>query len=272
MTQDRDLVVQWIAPPSNSRLTYTVRYDTVPPSDNQSFMMMDIEALSIRIPEDKLLFDRSCSVGVRARDEVTMFSGSWSYAENCFVASVNRPETPKTSITFTHPLYELKWDPPTNTNGFISRYAVELKNETRKDLEEGQCVGWCEDQRSYENKITLKSDSTDYREVINVTDNTCFCAVVEAVNAAGSSSMMAVHFYKYQSRNIVVGPTGQNIGGGGGSDSDNDPPFVAIVLGAVLVIVAVIALVLAIVFLRLRMAHMKQGGPSESRKELNAYN
>ena len=204
---DAELVVEWAAPPSSSPLRYTVQYDTVPPSISGSLFTGDkIELLSLRIPVNRLVFDQACSVRVRARDQRTGFYGAWSYAGTCYVSTTAPPESPSidtNGLTYVHPLLELKWYPPADSNGFISNYIVELVNVT---TEEDSDCDVCNNRDTYEHTYQVKSDSTIYREMINVTASTCFCAAVSAMNGAGASSRTVVsRFYKYEPM-IVVPP------------------------------------------------------------------
>ena len=266
---DGELVVEWTAPPSSSPLRYTVQYDTVPPSISGSLFTEDeIELLSLRIPVNRLVFDQACSVRVRARDQRTGFYGAWSYARTCYVNTTAPPDSPSidtNGLTYVHPLFELKWDPPADSNGFISNYIVELMNVT---TEEDSDCNVC-NQDPYENSYQIKPDSTIYREVINVTASTCFCAAVSAINGAGASSRTVVsRFYKYEPMIVIPPDVGKSTANGGDSDA---APIVAIVLGVVLVIVALVTLVLAVVFFKLYNSRMKQARASESSKDLNSY-
>ena len=269
MQIDRELVVEWTAPPSSSPLRYTVQYDTVPPSSGSLFTRDDIELLSLRIPENSLVFDQACSVRVQARDQRTGFYGAWSYAGTCYVNTTTPPGRPTISengLTYVHPLFELKWDPPANSNGFISNYIIELMNET---TEEDSDCDLC-NQDTYMYSFLVKPDSTVYREVINVTASTCFCAAVRTMNGAGTSarSTIASKFYKYEPMIVIPPDVGRSTNNG--DDGDDAAPIVAIVLGVVLVIIALVTLVLAVVFFKLYNSKMRRAGASESSKELNS--
>ena len=273
VTQDNEeLLIQWNEPPSSSLLRYAIQYDTVPPSSGALFTRNEIQGLSTRIPKQNLVFDRACSVGVRARDERTGFYGSWSYSESCFVNTLTPPEMPMISNngqTYDYPLYVLQWDPPSDTNGLISEYIVSLRNVTAK--EENECNTIC-NQGTYEYSFMRKPESRIYQEKIEVTDSTCFCAAVEARNGAGSSSP-TIHFIFYP----VIAPTSSvekvlpTVGSSRvdqNCNNEEDTPIVAILLGVVLVVVLIVTVILAIVFIKLYTAQMKQGKGSKSSREL----
>ena len=263
---DGDLVIEWDAPLSGSDLSYTITYDTVPPSNNKSVTMSGIRGLSTRIFRENLVFDRACSVGVRARDERTTFFGAWSFAESCFVNSPYPPGAPIIdNPSYERPLFILKWAPPTDDNEFlIVQYIVRLRNGT--DNCDDLCV-----EDIYEHSIPVKSDSTDYMEVFSVNDSTCFCASVTAENRAGSSTSFTSLFYKYESP--VITEPGRGMSTANDGDDDNAAaPIVAIVLGVVLILVAVVTVILAIVFFKLYSARMKQAKASDSNKDLNSFN
>lgn len=276
MQQDGDLVVEWMAPSSSSQLTYTVLYDTIPSSEGSVFTVDEINMLSFRIPRENLVFDQNCSVGVRARDVRTTFFGAWSYAESCTVRSTVQPGTPTVddnSLTYTHPLFELKWGPPAETNGFILEYIVRLRNGTAE--KDDDCNSVCDTGTPYEYSVPIKPDSTTYRAVINVTSSTCFCASVEARNGAGTSSRSYTSkFYKYEPPILSTPGTVATPGTGANrindDSGDDSAPIVAISLGVVLIIVAVVTLVLAVVFFKLYHARIKQAQASGSSKNLNS--
>ena len=210
MQINRELVVEWTAPPSSSPLGYTVQYDTVPPSSGSLFTRDDIELLSLRILENSLVFDQTCSVRVQARDQRTGFYGAWSYAGTCYVNTTippGRPTISENGLTYVHPLFELKWDPPANSNGFISNYIIELMNETTEDSDCNLC-----NQDEYMYSFSVKPDPTVYLEVINVTASTCFCAAVRTMNGAGTSARSAIasKFYKYESMIVTLPDVGSS--------------------------------------------------------------
>ena len=122
--QDLDLVVEWIPVASSSNLTYTIVYDTVPPSDGSMLTIPEIRESNYRIRGNDLVLDRACSVGVRARDERTTFYGAWYYAKSCNLNSTIPPGMPVIDLSYNHPLFELKWEPPVNPNGFIQEYII----------------------------------------------------------------------------------------------------------------------------------------------------
>ena len=198
-----DLVIEWDAPLSGSDLSYTITYDTVPPSNNKSVTMSGIRGSPTTILRDNLVIDRTCSVGVRARDERTTFFGAWSYAESCFVNSPYEPGTPIIdNPSYERPLFILKWAPPTDDNEFlIVQYIVRLRNETADN-----CDDVCNED-TYEHSIPVKSGSTDYMEVFSVNASTCFCASVTAENGAGRSTSFTSLFYKYEPPVSVVPDT-----------------------------------------------------------------
>ena len=175
-----------------------MEYDTVPPSMASSgslFAQENVELSSLRIPVNELVFDRACSVRVRATDQRTGFHGAWSYARTCYVNTTVPPESPSVDLTYVHPLFKLKWDPPADSNGFILNYVVEVMNTTTEDSD----CDLCNNQNTYDYSYLLKPDSTIYFEVVNVSASTCFCAAVRARNGAGASSrVVAFHFYKYE--------------------------------------------------------------------------
>ena len=74
-SSDEDLVIEWVSPPnhSDSSYTYTIIYDTVPPSSESVTTMSGIQGLSTTIFKESLVFDHTCSVGVHARDVRTTF-------------------------------------------------------------------------------------------------------------------------------------------------------------------------------------------------------
>ena len=264
-----ELVVEWTAPPSSSSLRYTVQYDTVPPSSSGSLSTgEDIELLSFRIPENELVFDRGCSVRVRARDQRTGLYGAWSYAGTCYVNTTVPPGRPSIELTYVHPLFELKWETLADPNGFISNYIVEVMNITTEEESDCDINGLCS-QGPYDYSYSRKPDSIIYLEVVNVTASTCFCAAVMARNGAGASSRpVASQFYKYEPMIVIPPDVGRSTDNNNGSDEA--APIVAIVLGVVLVIVALVTLVLAVVFFKLYNSRMKQARASESSKDLNS--
>ena len=268
--QDMDLVIEWTPVASSSNLTYTIVYDTVPPSDGSMLTIPEIRESNYRIHGNNLVLDRACSVGVRARDERTTFYGAWSYAESCNLNSMIRPEMPVIDLSYNHPLFELKWEPPVNPNGLIQEYIVRLKNETSSN-DMGDCSDIC-DESTYELHIPIEPGITMYFQVINVTDDTCFCASVEARNGAGSSPRsFASHFYEYKPSIIyvTVPNTGSGAVTGGDGDDGNGVPLVAIVLAVVLVIILAVTVILAFVLYKLYNSQRK-ANPSDSSK--NLYN
>ena len=269
--EDLDLVIEWTPVESSSNLTYTIVYDTVPPSDGSMLTIPEIRESSYRISGNDLVLDRACSVGVRARDKKTKFYGAWSYAESCNLNSMIPPEMPVIDLSYNHPLFELKWEPPVNPNGFIQEYIIRLKNATSSN-DMGDCSDTCDDESIYESHIPIEPGITMYFQVINVTDDTCFCASVEARNGAGSSRRsFASHFYEYKPSIIyvTVPNTGSRTATGSDGDDGDGVPLVAIVLAVVLVAVLVVTVALAIVLYKLYKSQRK-ANPSDSSK--NLYN
>ena len=253
--QDLDLVVEWSPVSSSSELTYTIVYDTVPPSNGLMFTMSRITGSSFTIPREALALDRACSVGVRAKDERITFYGAWSYAENCFVSSMIPPGAPTIELIYDHPWFELKWDPSADTNGYILDYIIRLRNATVQD-DSGDCRDIC-NENTYQYSFSVEPEPTMYLERINVTDNTCFCASVEARNGGGTSPRsFASQFYKYVPSIIII-DRGSSIANGNGNDDDDSPPIVAIILGIVLLAVLAVTVLLAFVFVNLYSSRNK---------------
>ena len=274
------LDVRWTAPSNSSSLIYTVLYDTIPPSPDGSLFIEDgINNLSITIPTNNLVPGRNCSVGVRALDERTGLYGAWSYAGTCSVGSTVRPDP-----TTVHPvatvrpeppsvtneiltnvnLFELKWSPPTSINRFISNYTIELANVTAAI---DDCDDLCNDRGIvvYEYSFTVEPDCNVYREVITVTENTCFCAIVTAWNEAGYQSE-PTYVSKFYERTIKTPPVTE---ANRAIMNDCDMPIVAIILAIVLIIVAIVALVLGIIFCSLYNSQRQARGTGSSSK--NSY-
>ena len=271
-----ELTVEWTSPISSSSLTYTVQYDTVPPSPDGSLYTRDeIDLLSTTIPVSYLVFDHACSIRIRARDERTGFYGAWSYARTCYARTKTPPESPSindTGLSYVYPLFKLQWDPPINHIGFISNYIVELLYvPTEKDsICNSDINGLC-NQGTYNYTFPVKPDSTIYHEVINVTTSTCFCAALTATNGAGNSSRANVSkFYKYETMSLKPATADKNK-----ADDDNNSnaaKAASISLGVILAVVALIAIVLlAILFYFFYNSRMKQGAlTSESITNLNS--
>jgi len=286
VTQNSEgLQIKWTPPQSTSKLIYTVQYDTVPPSSGALFTTTETQNMTM-ITEQNLVFDRACSVRVRAMDNRTRLYGSWSYAD-CFVNATTAPGVPiigVNGLTYDYPLLVLQWDSPNDTNGFILKYNVGLRNVTAKTKEE--CNTLC-GSGTFEDSFKVECVPHIY-EVIKVTASTCFCAAVKAINGAGSSSA-AKRFIFYPvivptsssvvestSETKLVTPTKisdtDRVTATDGCD-DDDIPVVAIILGVVLVIVLIVTLVLAVIFIRLYTAQMKQTKGSESSRNLSSsYN
>jgi len=186
VTQNSEgLQIKWTPPQSKSELIYTVQYDTVPPSSGALFTMIETQNMTM-ITEQNLVFDRACSVRVRVMDNRTKLYGSWSYAD-CFINPTTAPGMPMIGVnglTYDYPLLVLQWDSPNNTNGFILKYNVSLRNVTAKTEEE--CNILC-GSGTFEDSFEVECELRIY-EVIKVTASTCFCAAVKAINGAGSSS------------------------------------------------------------------------------------
>ena len=201
--QSGDLLVEWTPVSSSSELTYTIVYNTAPPSNGLMYTMSRITGSPFTIPRESLAPDRACSVGVQARDERTTFNGPHSFAENCFVNSTIPPVAPTIDLTYDHPWFELKWKPSADTNGFILDYIIRLRNVTVQD-DDGDCGNIC-NENTYEYSILVEPDLTTYLERINVTVDTCFCASVEARNGGGSSQRSyASQFYKYEPEPVII--------------------------------------------------------------------
>ena len=271
---DEELTVEWTSPLSSSSLTYTVQYDTVPPSPGGSLYIRDeIDLLSTTIPVNYLVFDQTCSIRVRARDKRTGFYGAWSYARTCYARTKTPPESPlinDTGLTYVYPLFEFKWDPPTNHIGFISNYIIELMYvSTEKDTKCNSDIDGLCNQDTYNYTFQVKPDSTIYHKVINVTTSTCFCATVTAMNGAGNSLRAnASRFYKYEP--MIVNPSTADKNKA--DDNNNAAEAASISLGVILAVVALIAVVLvAILFYLFHNSRMKQMAlPSESSTNLNS--
>ena len=204
VTQNREgLIIKWTPPQSTSELIYTVQYDTVPPSNGALFTKTETQNMTM-ITEQNLVFDRACSVGVRAMDNRTGLYGSWSYAD-CFVNTTTAPGVPiigVNGLTYDYPFLVLQWDPPNDTNGFILKYNVSLRNVTAKT--EDDCNILC-GSGTFEDSFEVECEPYVY-EVIKVTASTCFCAAVKAINGAGSSSAATrVIFYP------VIVPTSSSV-------------------------------------------------------------
>jgi len=271
---NEELTVEWTSPPSSSSLTYTVQYDTVPPSPNGSLYTRDeIDLLSTTIPVNYLVFDQTCSIRVRARDERTGFYGAWSYARTFYARTKTPPESPlinDTGLSYVYPLFELKWDPPTDHIGFISNYIIELMYvSTEKDSNCNSDINGLCNQGTYNYTFSVKADSTIYNKIINVTTSTCFCAAVTSMNGAGNSSRANVsRFYKYDPMIVKAGTTDKNKA----DDNNNAAEAASISLGVILAVVALIAVVLvAILFYFFHNSRMKQRAlPNESSTNLNS--
>ena len=276
MTQiDDKLEVRWTALSSNSPLTYTVQYDTVPPSRAPSGSLFNEDRINISsatIPGDNLVFGQNCSVRVRAFDERTNLYGAWSYAGICYVmttdttVTMHPPDAPSVinDILTDVKLFELKWGPPTSINRFISNYTIELANETA-DIDD--CSRLCNNQVLYMYRFTVEPNCTVYREMINVTENTCFCAIVTAVNEAGSERTVVSKFYEINNPTTVGTPVTE--ANRAIMNNNCDIPLVGIILAVVLIFVGMVAVILGVIFCCLFNSQRQAKGNGISRK--NSY-
>jgi len=252
-------VVNWITPQGDRPLAYTVIYNTVPES-NELQTISGITELTHNFSNFQV-FDTPCVVAVQSMDTITGLAGNYSYTSKCYIRAVMPPGPPfvtKNDIFYGDKLFQLKWSPPLDPNGLILEYVIMLVNSTQSS--EDFCAESCD--QGELTTIRVRPETTSYMEVFEVSENACFCAMVQTSNSAGSAQSEWVFFwYQYvpPSAMIVtvpvtvirtvgmVQPTTQP---STGSD-DGDTPIVAIILAVVLVTVVNATVVLGLVFCKM---------------------
>jgi len=256
-------VVNWVAPQGSRSLTYTVVYNTIPAS-NDSQIISGITGLTHTFSNFQV-FDTPCVVAVQSMDTMTGLTGSFS-SSNCSIIAFMQPNPPVVTnddISYDK-VFRLKWLPPPDPNGFILEYVVMLVNSTADSRDE--CSVLCNNTAGGLTTIRVRPEITCYVEVLEVLEDTCFCARVNASNSAGSAQSNGVFlWYDYESPpavNVTVSvtvtktvtmvqpttqpPTQLNTG-----SDDDDAPIVAIILAVVLVAVVIATVVLGLVFCKM---------------------
>ena len=200
------------------------------------------------------VFDTSCEVAIQSMDTMTGLSGRFSYARNCYIRAVMQPGPPNiTEIFYRDKVFELKWFPPSDPNGFIFEYVIMLVNSS--SLFEADCNDACDPSASVSTTIRVSPETFSYIKVFEVTESTCFCATVTASNSVGSTpSRPDVFWY----RHVIPPPMQPNTDPD--DDDDDDVPIVAIILAVVLVAVMIATVILGLVLCKMYLLARESNG------------
>ena len=153
--------------------------------------MSDIDGLTHTFSNFQV-FDTACVVAVQSTDTITELTSDFSYARNCFINAVMPPNPPViTSVSYGCNLFELQWSAPSEPIVNIIEYIVVLVNSSSS-----ACGNICD---GTGHEFTVRREITSYSQTFEVSEDTCFCAVVYARNTIGrsiqSNQVSFVHQY-----------------------------------------------------------------------------